>query len=182
MSGVFKSNLTLPPTAYVSFQAVARGPTIKAFDSALQTYYVNSIAAYLGGSAAGVVILRIDGSPTAAASAASGPAAPDESLVRHDPALSPVVAPNTRYSGPAAGPQAGSHRSLLQEDSADPDAPTLIIWTAVTLNTSEIAKFTDALYSNTTAILDPKFRIAGGDSSLYVYNTIIGKIISQQCI
>ena len=179
VSGLFKSNLTLPPTAYVSFQAVATGPTPKDFNSTLQTYYVNSIAAYLGGSATDVVILRVDGTPTEAASAANGPAAPDESLVHHDPALSPVVAPNTRFSGPAAGPAAGRRRSLLQDDGADPYATTLIIWTAVTLNTSDVAMFTNALYSNTSDILDPAFRIAGGNSSLYVYNIILGKLLSH---
>ncbi|KAK9864752.1 hypothetical protein WJX84_011573 [Apatococcus fuscideae] len=183
VGGLFKSNLTLPPTAYVSFKTIARGPTPKDFDSALQKYYLQNLASYLGGSPRDVVILKIDGGPTAALNTPSGPAPPGESLIHHDPASSPLGGPSISYPGPASGPlpeasvpaQATGRRSLLQDEVADPNAPTLIIWTAVTLSTSDVLKFVDAIQSNTTDILDPEDRINGPNTSFfYVSDAIYG--------
>ncbi|KAK9861116.1 hypothetical protein WJX84_000305 [Apatococcus fuscideae] len=47
VSGLFKANLSYPPTAYVSFQTVVAGLSADGFNQTLQQYYINSIASFV---------------------------------------------------------------------------------------------------------------------------------------
>ena len=184
VTGLFK-NLTVPPSAYVSFQAFVQDTALEDFDKATQAYYINSIASFLQGTASQVVILRIDGSPR---QVATGPAQANQSVIHQDPAAAPLRAP---YHGmgrfaPAAGPMYRSlapgpgvplRRSLLQinsgEAAAPPAGPALYIYTAVTLDTSRVGDLIVNLVENATAVLDPEGRV--GAEEISVQNIIWGK-------
>ena len=184
VGGLFK-NLSVPPTAYVSFQAVAQDTSLEAFDKATQTYYINSIASYLNGSASQVAILKIDGSPR---QVASGPTQANQSVIHQGPAAGPNMPPLSSLGRfPAAGPMYRSMapapairgRSLLQVHTGEnaalaaPAGPVLYIYTAVTLDTSGVGKFIERLFVNTTSVLDPEVRAGAGAVS--VQDVIWGK-------
>ncbi|KAK9833199.1 hypothetical protein WJX74_009946 [Apatococcus lobatus] len=168
VGGLFK-NLTVPPTAYVSFQTVVQNIALTEFDKATQTYYINSIASYLRGSASQVVILKIDGS---ARHVASGPPQANQSLIHQGPIPAPQVpAAGPMYRSMAPAPAIRS-RSLLQVHTGEAAAasaaagstgPVLYIYTAVTLDTSGVGAFVESLFDNTTGVLDPQ-GIAGPEA------------------
>ena len=185
VSGLFKANLSYPPTAYVSFQTVVAGLSADGFNQTLQQYYINSIASFVNESVGEVVILRID---TGSQSIANGPAPGNQSFIIPAPLSNsqpPANAPQPALLAPAPLP---SGRRLLQADIADPEfqiesnaaTSAIYIYTAVTLTSikggqdTSLSSLVNALRNATTAakVVDPE---ALSPTGAYVQGVIIGK-------